>query len=51
MRVAVILGGDSFERDVSIKTGEAVVEACKKCNYDVEVVMFNKNYKKSISIL
>ena len=28
MKVAVIMGGSSAEKDVSIKTGEAVVRAC-----------------------
>ena len=39
MKVAVILGGASFERDVSLKTGKAVIEACKKSNYDVQAVV------------
>ena len=51
MRVAVILGGASFERDVSLKTGKAVVEACKINNYDVETVIIDKNYKNFLPIL
>tara|TARA_Y100000591_G_C21740397_1_gene649023 strand:+ start:64 stop:957 length:894 start_codon:yes stop_codon:yes gene_type:complete len=51
MKVAVILGGASFERDVSLKTGKAVVEACKVNNYDVETVLIDKNYKKFLPIL
>ena len=51
MKVAVILGGTSFERDVSLKTGKAVVEACRANNYDVETVIIDKNYKKSLPIL
>tara|TARA_B100001287_G_C22607120_1_gene493282 strand:+ start:92 stop:991 length:900 start_codon:yes stop_codon:yes gene_type:complete len=51
MKVAVILGGASFERDVSLKTGKAVIEACKINNYDVEEVIIDKNYKKSLPIL
>ena len=46
MKVAVILGGTSFERDVSLKTGKAVVEACRVNNYDVETVIIDKNHKK-----
>ena len=49
MKVAVILGGTSFERDVSLKTGKAVVEACKINNYDVETVIIDKNYKKFLT--
>ena len=51
MKVAVILGGTSFERDVSLKTGKAVVEACKINNYDVETVIIDNNYKKFLPIL
>ena len=51
MKVAVILGGLSFERDVSIKTGEAVVKACKDNNYDVQAVMIDKDYKKFLPVL
>ena len=50
MRVAVILGGSSSERDVSINTGKAVVEACKNNNYDVQAVMIDRNYKKFLSL-
>ena len=51
MKVAVILGGPSFERDVSLKTGRAVVEACKRNNYDVTAVIIDKNYKNSLPLL
>ena len=51
MKVAVILGGTSFERDVSLKTGKAVVEACRINNYEVEAIIIDKNYKKFLPIL
>ena len=51
MKVAVILGGTSFERDVSLKTGKAVVEACRANSYDVETVIIDKNHKKFLPIL
>ena len=51
MKVAVMFGGSSFERDVSLKTGKAVVEACKINNYDVEIVIIDKNFKKFLPIL
>ena len=51
MKVAVILGGTSFERDASLKTGKAVVEACRVNNYDVEAVIINENHKKFLPIL
>ena len=50
MKVAVILGGTSYERDVSLKTGKAVVEACRVNNYDVETVIIDENYKKFLPI-
>ena len=51
MKVAVIFGGTSFERDVSLKTGKAVVEACRANNYDVETVIIDENHKKFLPIL
>ena len=51
MKIAVILGGESFERDISIKTGKAVVEACKENNYDVQTVMIDGNYKDTLNTL
>ena len=51
MKVAVILGGTSFEREVSLKTGEAVIEACRMNNYAVETVIIDKNYKNFLPIL
>jgi len=51
MKVAVLFGGPSFERDVSLKTGEAVIEACKINNYDVKAIIINENYKKFLPIL
>ena len=51
MKVAVILGGTSVERDVSLKTGKAVVEACRSNNYHVETVIIDKNHKKFLPIL
>ena len=51
MRVAVMLGGESFEKDVSIKTGKAVIEACKQNKIKVEPVMIDKNYQKVLPIL
>ena len=51
MKVAVVLGGVSFERNVSLKTGEAVIEACRINNYEVEAVIIDKNYQKFLPIL
>ena len=46
-----MLGGISFERDVSLSTGSAVIKACRDNNYDVYIVMVDKNYKKSLPLL
>lgn len=35
LRVAVLMGGWSSEREVSLKSGEAVTAACKRQKYDV----------------
>lgn len=37
-RVAVLLGGQSAEREVSLSSGKGVVEACKKNGYDVVAI-------------
>ena len=50
MKVAVILGGTSYERDVSLKTGKAVIEACRMNNYAVETVIIDENYKNFLPI-
>ena len=41
MKVAVIYGGLSAERDVSIKTGEAVLKSCLENNYNASAIMIN----------
>ena len=51
MKVAVILGGSSFEREVSINTGKAVVRACKGNNYDTQAILIDGNYKKFLPLL
>jgi len=41
MKVAVIYGGMSAERDVSIKTGEAVLKSCLENKYNASGIMIN----------
>ena len=41
MKVAVIYGGLSAERDVSIKTGEAVLKSCLENKYNASAIMIN----------
>ena len=35
MRIGVLMGGDSSERDVSLNSGKAIVNACKSLNHEV----------------
>lgn len=46
MKVAVIYGGSSAERDVSIKTGEAVLKACLENNFNASAVMIDNQSDK-----
>ena len=38
-KVAVIMGGASFERNFSLKSGALVSEALEKCGYEVLMLM------------
>ena len=44
MRIAVFMGGTSSEKEISLKSGEAVLESLKKQGYDAYgVVLDEKN--------
>ena len=45
-KIGILMGGLSSEREVSMKTGSAVIKACKQLDYNVIVFQFKKNYKK-----
>ena len=45
-KIGILMGGLSSEREVSIKTGSAVIKACEQLDYNVLVLQFEKNYKK-----
>ena len=45
MKVGVLMGGPSEERDVSLTSGKAVLDACKKLGYDATAFKFKNNYK------
>jgi len=51
MKVAVIYGGMSAERDVSINTGEAVLRACIENNYNSSGILINNKNEKIFNIL
>ena len=45
MKVCVVMGGVSAERDVSLKTGNAVIDACNNLGFKVNQVIINNDYK------
>ena len=51
MKVAVIMGGPGAEKDVSIKTGKAVIKACVANDFDVTPIIINSDYKSSFKLL
>lgn len=51
MKVSVLLGGTSAERDVSLKTGKAVLNACLELGLDAYSVDFVGDYKSIINDL
>ena len=51
MKVAVVYGGLSAERDVSIKTGKAVLKACLENSYNANGVMISDKNDNFIDIL
>ena len=38
LRIAVLMGGTSAERDVSLASGIRITEALRKCGYEVVAV-------------
>ena len=51
MKIGILMGGDSKERNVSLKTGAAVLKACKDLGYEVAELKFFHNYKKFKNIM
>ena len=45
MKVSVLMGGTSAERDVSLKTGMAVIKACIELGYTTRPIEFLDDYK------
>ena len=35
MKIGVLLGGSSPERDISLKSGKAIISACQQLGHDV----------------
>ena len=51
LRVGVLMGGPSEEKEVSIATGKAVIRACAENGYAVTEIVFETNYKKYLKEL
>ena len=51
MIVSVLMGGSSAEREVSIKTGNAVLNACEELGYKTLSVDFYNDYKSELATL
>ena len=51
LRVGVLMGGPSEEKEVSIATGKAVIKACADNGYKAKEFVFNTNYKKYLKEL
>ena len=47
-RVAVVMGGPSTEREVSISSGRAIAAALSRLDYDVATLDFDANFVQSI---
>tara|TARA_Y100000748_G_scaffold301909_1_gene303016 strand:+ start:940 stop:1830 length:891 start_codon:yes stop_codon:yes gene_type:complete len=51
LKVGVLMGGPSQEREVSIDTGQAVMKACSYIGFDSTEIAFDKDYKSLIGIM
>mgnify|MGYP000485554341 CR=1 FL=1 len=51
MKVGVLMGGPSEERDVSLSSGKAVAEACRANGFDTTEFPFHFNHRKLLHIL
>ena len=45
LKVGVLMGGPSEEREVSLSTGMAVIDACQKIGYNPTEISFDQDYK------
>ena len=48
MKVSVLMGGTSAEREVSLKTGKAVTDACLELGYETRPIDFNGDYRSTL---
>jgi len=51
LKVGVLMGGPSEEKEVSVATGKAVIRACAENGYTATEFVFDTNYKKYLKEL
>ena len=49
LKVGILMGGPSEEREVSISTGKAVIKACADNGYIATEFVFTDNYKRHLN--
>ena len=50
-KIGILTGGDSAEREISLKSSDAVEKACRELGYAVEVIIIDGDIQKIISEL
>ena len=48
LKVGILMGGPSEEREVSLSTGRAVMDACQSIGYDSTIITFDQDYRSCI---
>ena len=51
MKIGILMGGPSAERNISLKTGKAVAIACRELGHEILELSFRKNYQKFLPLL
>ena len=51
MKIGILMGGPSAERNISLKTGKAVSIACRELGHEILELSFRTNYQKFLPLL
>ena len=51
MKIGILMGGPSAERNISLKTGKAVAIACCELGHEILELSFRTNYQKFLPLL
>ena len=51
MKIGILMGGPSAERNISLKTGKAVGIACRELGHEILELSFHENYQKFLPLL